>query len=98
MARRRVAPVASAASAAAASGASDGGADPAVGERARHWRYDALPGVDLLRARYVSRTFIRHTHETFVIAAITAGVETFHHRGTVERAGAGGLALINPDT
>ncbi|TDC78073.1 AraC family transcriptional regulator [Streptomyces hainanensis] len=67
-------------------------------ERARHWRHPELPGVDLLRARYVRRTFIRHTHETFVIAAITRGVEAFHHKGTVERASAGGLALINPDT
>ncbi|GAB2911686.1 AraC family transcriptional regulator [Streptomyces mayteni] len=67
-------------------------------ERARHWRHPELPGVDLLRARYVHRTFIRHTHETFVIAAITRGVEAFHHKGTVERARAGGLALINPDT
>jgi AraC-like DNA-binding protein len=67
-------------------------------ERARHWRSPELPGVDLLRARYVHKTFVRHTHETFVIAAITEGVEAFHHRGTVERAGPGGLALINPDT
>jgi AraC-like DNA-binding protein len=42
-------------------------------ERARHWRFPGLPGVDLLRARYVRHTFIRHTHETFVIAGITAG-------------------------
>ncbi|WP_394814019.1 AraC family transcriptional regulator [Streptomyces litchfieldiae] len=67
-------------------------------EQARHWRHPALPDVDLLRARYVRRAFIRHTHETFVIAGITEGVEAFHHQGTVERAGAGGLALINPDT
>ncbi|MEU1627851.1 AraC family transcriptional regulator [Streptomyces sp. NPDC020096] len=67
-------------------------------ERARHWQYARLPGVDLLRARYIGKTFARHTHEGFVIAAITEGVEAFHHRGTVERAGPGMLALINPDT
>ncbi len=66
-------------------------------EQARHWRFPELPDVDLLRARYVRRTFIRHTHETFVIAGITGGVEAFHHRGTVERAGRGGVALINPE-
>jgi AraC-like DNA-binding protein len=54
--------------------------------------------VDLLRARYVEKSFVRHTHEAFVIAGITAGVEAFHHGGAVQRAGAGGLALINPDT
>ncbi|QKV92212.1 AraC family transcriptional regulator [Streptomyces sp. NA02950] len=69
-----------------------------TGESARHWRHPQLPGVDLLRARYIRKTFVQHTHETFVIAAITKGVEEFHHRGAVERAGPGGLALINPDT
>ncbi|MFJ4849810.1 AraC family ligand binding domain-containing protein [Streptomyces sp. NPDC088733] len=65
-------------------------------ERARHWRHPGLPDVDLLRARYVRKTFVRHTHESFVIAGITGGVEAFHHHGRVERAGPGALALINP--
>ncbi len=43
------------------------------GEWARHWQYAELPGVDLLRARYVHKTFVRHTHEDFVIAAIAEG-------------------------
>ncbi|WP_428986001.1 AraC family transcriptional regulator [Streptomyces pyxinicus] len=67
-------------------------------ERARHWRYAELPGVDLLRARYVRKAFVRHTHEHFVIAALTDGVEVFHHRGSDVSVGAGALALINPDT
>ncbi|WP_437101508.1 AraC family transcriptional regulator [Streptomyces sp. enrichment culture] len=67
-------------------------------ERARHWRYPELPGVDLLRARYIRKNFIRHTHENFVIAAIADGVEVFHHRGSDVSAGAGALALVNPDT
>ncbi|MEU9558504.1 AraC family transcriptional regulator [Streptomyces fumanus] len=67
-------------------------------ERARHWRYAELPGVDLLRARYVHKTFVRHTHETFVIAGIADGVEVFHHGGGDQYAGPGSLALINPDT
>ncbi|MFF9211992.1 MULTISPECIES: AraC family transcriptional regulator [unclassified Streptomyces] len=68
------------------------------GEQARHWQYAELPGVDLLRARYVRKTFVRHTHEHFVIAAISEGAEVFHHRGSEQYAGAGTLALINPDT
>jgi len=68
------------------------------GELARHWQYAELPGVDLLRARYVRKAFVRHTHEQFVIAAIAAGVEVFHHRGADQYAGAGALALVNPDT
>ncbi|GGM08750.1 transcriptional regulator [Streptomyces fumigatiscleroticus] len=68
------------------------------GERARHWRYAELPGVDLLRARYIRKTFVRHTHEHFVIAAIADGVEVFHCQGSDRYAGAGALALVNPDT
>ncbi len=67
-------------------------------ERARHWKYDELPGVDLLRARYIRKSFVRHTHEHFVIAAIDDGVEVFHHGGGDQYAGAGSLALVNPDT
>ncbi|MCA1217473.1 AraC family transcriptional regulator [Streptomyces sp. 8L] len=75
-----------------------GGRQAAVREQARHWLFPDLPGVDLLRARYVRKTFLRHTHETYVIAAISHGVEGFHHGGTDRYAGPGGLALINPDT
>ncbi len=67
-------------------------------ERARHWQYPELPGVDLLRASYVHKTFVRHTHENFVIAAIADGAEVFHHGGDDVYAGAGSLALVNPDT
>ncbi|MGD1223797.1 MULTISPECIES: AraC family transcriptional regulator [Streptomyces] len=67
-------------------------------ERARHWQYAELPGVDLLRARYVEKIFVRHTHENFVIAAIADGVEVFHHGGADQYAGPGSLALVNPDT
>ncbi|TGA97752.1 AraC family transcriptional regulator [Streptomyces sp. MZ04] len=70
----------------------------ASAEQARHWRYAELPGVDLLRARYVRKTFVRHTHEHFVIAAIAEGVDVFHHGGADQHAGPGTLALINPDT
>ncbi|WP_406136261.1 AraC family transcriptional regulator [Streptomyces sp. NBC_01089] len=73
-------------------------AAPSDEERARHWRLDELPGVDLLHARYISKSFPRHTHESFVIAAITHGVEAFRHRDQLVRAGVGELALVNPDT
>ncbi|WP_371535043.1 AraC family transcriptional regulator [Streptomyces sp. NBC_00466] len=73
---------------------------PAPGgeERARHWQLDELPGVDLLHARYIRKSFPRHTHESFVLAAVTYGVEAFHYRTELVRAGPGQLALVNPDT
>ncbi|MEV6105945.1 AraC family transcriptional regulator [Streptomyces sp. NPDC051940] len=67
-------------------------------EQARHWVDPALPGVDLLQARYVEKRFVRHTHESFVIGAITEGVEAFEVPGGLQRVGAGGLALVDPDT
>lgn len=70
----------------------------ASGERARYWQYSELPGVDLLHAHYVRKAFARHTHETFVFAAITEGVEAFHYRDDLVHAGPGQIALVNPDT
>ncbi|MFH9072351.1 AraC family transcriptional regulator [Streptomyces alboflavus] len=67
-------------------------------EQARHWTYAELPGVDLLRAHYVRKTFARHTHEHFVMAAIREGVDVFQHTGADRHAGPGSIALINPDT
>uniref|UniRef100_UPI0015EEE5EE AraC family ligand binding domain-containing protein n=1 Tax=Streptomyces albidus (ex Kaewkla and Franco 2022) TaxID=722709 RepID=UPI0015EEE5EE len=67
-----------------------------AGESARHWRHPQLPEVDLLRARYRSKTFARHTHDAYTIGAVAEGVETFRHLGASHHAGPGGLALINP--
>ncbi|WUW58526.1 AraC family transcriptional regulator [Streptomyces sp. NBC_01456] len=83
-------------------GAAGGG--PGVGvtprareEWARHWRHAGLPGVDLLRARYVRHSFPRHAHEGYVLCAVTSGVEEVGlQQGTV-RAGRGGIIMINPE-
>lgn len=67
-----------------------------AGESARHWQHPRLPDVDLLSARYLTKTFARHTHDAYVIGAVAEGVEVFAHSGTEHRAGPGDLALINP--
>ncbi|SDN53864.1 AraC family transcriptional regulator [Actinacidiphila guanduensis] len=66
-------------------------------ETAHFWQPAALPGVDLLRARYIGHTFGKHTHDGYVLAAITGGVEAFHYRGGLEVAPAGSVALVEPD-
>ncbi len=66
-------------------------------EVARYWRHTGVPGVDLLRARYVTHRYTRHAHETFTFALIEAGIEEFSYGGTLLRAGPGGVALLNPD-
>ncbi|MFJ9828568.1 AraC family transcriptional regulator [Streptomyces sp. NPDC101160] len=75
-----------------------GGGPGRAGERARYWQPVGLPGVDLLHAHYVRKSFSRHTHESFVFAAITEGVEAFHYGSDLVQAGPGQIALVNPDT
>jgi len=64
---------------------------------ARYWRHAIVPGVDLLRARYVTHRYTRHAHETFTFGLIEYGIEEFSYGGSLLRAGAGGVALLNPD-
>ncbi|WP_037607500.1 AraC family transcriptional regulator [Streptacidiphilus rugosus] len=66
-------------------------------ESAHYWQHPDLPGVDLLRAHYVRHTFGKHTHDSYVLASITSGVEAFHYRGGLEVAPAGSVALVEPD-
>ncbi|MFJ7160163.1 AraC family transcriptional regulator [Streptomyces sp. NPDC101118] len=67
------------------------------GEWARHWQYPDLPGLDLLRARYVRHAFPRHAHDGYVVATVTGGIEEVGLPGGVVRAGAGDVILINPE-
>ncbi|MFI6596740.1 AraC family ligand binding domain-containing protein [Nonomuraea sp. NPDC050536] len=67
-------------------------------EQAHFWRRPAVPEVDLLKARYVTHRFARHVHDSYAIGVILTGVEEFHHRGSLLRAGEGEIVLVNPDT
>jgi AraC-like DNA-binding protein len=66
-------------------------------EMARYWQHDGVPGVDLLRARFVTHRYNRHAHETFTFALIEAGVEVFEYGGSTLQAGPGEVALLNPE-
>jgi AraC-like DNA-binding protein len=66
-------------------------------EVARYWQHAAVEGVDLLRARYVTHRYGRHAHETYTFGLIEAGVEEFDYGSNVFRAGAGAVALLDPD-
>jgi AraC-like DNA-binding protein len=65
---------------------------------ARHWRHPGLPGVDLLRARYVTHTFAKHTHNAYTIALVQSGIEEWRDRNSLQRAGPGGMPIVNPGT
>src|ERR1035438_6701670 len=62
-----------------------GGHDAPAGEEARYWRHAAVPGVDLLRATYVTHRYARHAHETYTLALIEDGVEEFRYGGSLDR-------------
>ncbi|MFE4022059.1 AraC family transcriptional regulator [Streptomyces sp. NPDC059101] len=72
-------------------------APQARGEWARHWSCPGLPGLDLLRARYVRHSFPRHAHDGYVICVVTSGIEAVGLRDGVVRAGRGGIVMINPE-
>nr|WP_018535889.1 AraC family transcriptional regulator [Streptomyces sp. SID8379] len=67
------------------------------GEWARHWRYEQLPGLDLLRARYLRHTFPRHSHDGYVFGAVTGGVEAVGMPDGTLLAGPGSVVMINPE-
>lgn len=66
-------------------------------EAAHFWRSPGLPGVDLLKARYVTHRFSRHVHDGYAIGVILSGVEEFDYRGARHRAGMGNVVLVNPE-
>ncbi|MFF8957254.1 AraC family transcriptional regulator [Streptomyces sp. NPDC014894] len=72
-------------------------ARPSDREWARHWQFEKLPGLDLLRARYVRHTFRRHSHEGFTFGAISGGAEDLSMPEGIVTARAGHVVMINPE-
>jgi AraC-like DNA-binding protein len=69
-----------------------------VTETARWMRVDdGRFQVDLLTADYRRHAFARHSHATYAIGVVVCGVEQFHYRGALHRAGVGSLAILEPD-
>ncbi|MEU3599844.1 AraC family transcriptional regulator [Streptomyces sp. NPDC006798] len=66
-------------------------------EWARHWRHEELPDLDLLRARYVSHTFPRHSHEGYLLATVVRGVEDMGLTGGRVLIRPGDIAVLNPE-
>src|SRR5260370_40377401 len=68
-----------------------------VGEVGGYWTHGAGGGVGLLRARFVTHRYGRHAHETYTFGLIEAGVEEFDYGATLQRAGPGAVALLDPE-
>jgi len=65
-------------------------------EQTKFWLAQDIGQVELLRARYITHAFSRHTHEGFAIGIIEQGAEQFYYRGATHVAPAGSIVLINP--
>lgn len=66
-------------------------------ELVRMWRVSALPGLELLRATYLTQSFAKHTHEGFAVGVIEQGALGFFYRGENVTAARGSINLANPD-
>jgi AraC-like DNA-binding protein len=60
------------------------------------WHDDALDGLEVHHATYITHTFARHAHEYYVIGLIEAGVQSFAYRGTRQVTPAGDVFVIHP--
>lgn len=65
-------------------------------ETAKFWRDTAVPGLELLRATYITHAFAPHIHEGYALGVIDAGAETFTYRRGTHIAAAGSIVVINP--
>jgi AraC-like DNA-binding protein len=74
--------------------------DPALrrsGDATYFWRVPRYRGLECLRATFRRYSYTRHTHETYAVAGILDGCETFFHRGEQRYAAAGAIAVVCPD-
>ncbi|MEO5757388.1 MAG: AraC family transcriptional regulator [Mesorhizobium sp.] len=66
-------------------------------EKKEFWRHPRFPDLGLLKARFTSHRYDRHTHPTYVIALITAGAERVRIGRESVVAPAGSLIVVNPE-
>jgi AraC-like DNA-binding protein len=74
--------------------------DPALkasGDETYFWRVPRYRSLDCLRATFRRHAYVRHTHETYAVAAVVEGCETFFHRGEQHYVPAGSVAVVCPD-
>ena len=72
-------------------------AEGAGGDDATICSVPDLPGLQLLRASFRTRTFPRHSHEGYGVGVIEQGALGFYYRGENVVAPAGRINTVNPD-
>lgn len=66
-------------------------------ESVKLWSTPELGNVELMRAKFVTQTFPRHTHEGFGVGVIERGALGFYYRGENLVASPGIINIVNPD-
>jgi AraC-like DNA-binding protein len=65
-------------------------------ERTKFWTAPDLQGLQLLSATFVTHSFPRHLHDTYVLGVHEGGAEKFNCRGASWVSPAGSIVTINP--
>ncbi len=65
-------------------------------DQAQFWRDPDVPALELRLSSYDSRTFPKHTHDSYSIGLVEKGESTFFLQGALHRIGPGQIALIPP--
>jgi AraC-like DNA-binding protein len=63
-------------------------------EQATYWH---LGQLELLKATFVTHSFVPHTHDTYVIGVVESGVEMFRRDKELHYATANKIILVNPN-
>jgi AraC-like DNA-binding protein len=63
-------------------------------EQATYWH---LGQLELLKATFVTHSFVPHTHDTYVIGVVEGGVEMFRRDKELHYATANQVILVNPN-
>lgn len=66
-------------------------------DNARFWRDQRFGGLECLSATFHTLEFAPHTHETYCIGVMEAGIQKSRICGASHSAGAGDFYFINPD-
>ena len=66
------------------------------GDRTSFWRVDRHSELECLSATFRTHVFPPHTHETYVIGTVEAGVNVYNISGVKVRAVPGQLCFVNP--
>lgn len=69
---------------------------PSHADQAQFWRDPDIAQLEMRFSSYDSRTFPKHTHDSYSIGLVEKGESVFYYQGTYHRIGPGQIALIPP--